>query len=60
VVDPRTGYGLTSRVMCTVIAPTGLLSDPLGKVICFLGKDGAERVTRKYPGVRYTLRVAED
>lgn len=60
VVDPRTGYGLSGRMMCTVIAADGLDSDPLAKVIVFLGPDGAERVAQAYPKVKYYLRAAEE
>jgi thiamine biosynthesis lipoprotein len=60
VVDPRTGYGLTSRVMCTVIAADGISSDPLSKVVNFLGPEAAPKLLKIYPGLKYYLRVAED
>ncbi len=34
VVDPRTGMGVTTRVQATVIAPRGLVTDPLATALC--------------------------
>ncbi len=34
VVDPRTGKGVTTRVQATVIAPQGLVTDPLATALC--------------------------
>jgi len=52
VVDPRTGLGLTSHILVTVIARNGLTSDPLSKVLSVLGKDRGLRVARAYLGVK--------
>ncbi len=40
IVDPTTGVGLTNRVMSTVIADRGLISDPLATALCVQGKGG--------------------
>lgn len=34
VVDPWTGLGVTNRVQATVIAPRGLVTDPLATALC--------------------------
>lgn len=40
IVDPRTGLGVTNRVMATVIADRGLVSDPLATAFCVMGRSG--------------------
>lgn len=40
IVDPRTGFGVTNRVMATVIADRGLVSDPLATAFCVMGRAG--------------------
>lgn len=40
IVDPRTGIGVTNRVIATVIADRGLTSDPLATALCVQGKGG--------------------
>jgi len=39
IVDPRTGIGLTDRMSVTVVAPKGLIADPLTKVVSVLGPE---------------------
>ncbi len=39
IVDPRTGIGLTARMSVTVVAPKGLIADPLTKVVSVLGPE---------------------
>lgn len=60
VVDPRTGLGLTSRLMASLTAPSGMLSDALGKVATVLGADEGPRVVATYPGVWLWLRPARE
>jgi len=40
IVDPRTGIGLTNHITATVIAESGLLSDPLATAFCVMGRGG--------------------
>ncbi|MFM9872899.1 MAG: FAD:protein FMN transferase [Fimbriimonadaceae bacterium] len=40
IVDPRTGIGVTNRVMATVIAKRGAFSDPLATAHCVQGIGG--------------------
>ena len=57
VVDPRTGWALTSRVQATIVAPDGLTSDPLSKVMTFLGTRQRARFLKAYPGTQTWVRV---
>lgn len=46
IVDPKTGLGLTTRLACTVIAPTAWESDALATAFCVLGRErGAKLCT---------------
>jgi thiamine biosynthesis lipoprotein len=57
VVDPRTGIGLTSRSMATVVAPKGLWSDPLSKPATMLSPNQLAELLKHYPGTRAYVRV---
>jgi thiamine biosynthesis lipoprotein len=47
IVDPRTGIGLVGRQSVTVVAPFGIMSDSLTKVVCVLGpKRGFQIIDR--------------
>lgn len=37
VIDPKTGLGLSNRLICTVIAPNATLSDSFDNAMCVLG-----------------------
>lgn len=41
IIDPRTGIGLVGDSSVTVVAPRGLIADPLTKVVSVLGPDRA-------------------
>jgi len=48
VIDPRSGLGLTSRIAVSIIAPGGLLADPLATAVCVLGPErGAAYAIRR-------------
>jgi FAD:protein FMN transferase len=57
VVDPRTGVGLTTRAMATVVAPKGIWSDALSKPAEMLAKEQVEELLKGYPGTRAYTRV---
>jgi thiamine biosynthesis lipoprotein ApbE len=57
VVDPRTGIGLTTRAMATVVAPKGIWSDALSKPAEMLAKEKVEELLKQYPGTRAYTRV---
>jgi thiamine biosynthesis lipoprotein len=57
VVDPRTGIGLTTRAMSTVVAPKGLWSDGLSKPAEMLPPDQLKEFLAHFPGTRAYVRV---
>lgn len=57
VVDPRSGWALTSRTQATVVAPTGTLADPLSTALTVLGESGRQELLDKFPGVRAYVRT---
>lgn len=56
VVDPRTGYGLTTHRMVTVIAPDGLTSDPVSKAAAMLTAGDLKVFLTHYPHVKVYVR----
>lgn len=56
IVDPHTGWGLTTRVAATVIARDGITSDSLATALCVLGKEAGTRLVRAVPGARAYIR----
>lgn len=60
IIDPRTGWGVSTRVAATVIARDGITSDSLATALCVLGKERGMRLIRAVPGARaYIREVAE-
>jgi len=57
VVDPHTGMALTNRVQATLIAPTGLIADPVSTAMTLVSRAGRERLLRAYPGTQVYVRV---
>ena len=51
IVDPRTGLGLVGRMSATVVAPDGLTSDSLTKVVAVLGAKKGFPILERYKGV---------
>lgn len=51
IVDPRTGVGLTNRLLVAVIGPRCTLTDALATAICVLGEEHGRRLAQAY-GVR--------
>jgi thiamine biosynthesis lipoprotein len=51
IVDPRTGLGLVGRMSVTVIAPKGIQSDSLTKMVCVLGPEKGLALLETQPGV---------
>lgn len=47
VVDPRTGVGLTNKILATIIAPRGITTDSLSTVACVLGVERMRALSRK-------------
>jgi thiamine biosynthesis lipoprotein len=59
IVDPRTGIGLVGRMSATVVAPNGITSDSLTKVVAVLGPKKGFPIIEKHKGVsgRYVLKT---
>jgi thiamine biosynthesis lipoprotein len=51
IVDPHTGIGLVGRMSATVVAPNGITSDSLTKVVAVLGPAKGFRIITAEPGV---------
>lgn len=61
VVDPHTGYALTNRVQATVVAPTGILSDPLSTAATLLDEKARKRLFALHPEVQHVyVQVLRD
>jgi thiamine biosynthesis lipoprotein len=60
VVDPRTGIGLTHRLLVTVVADEGVRADGLATTVGVLGRtDGRAFLEAHYPSVTAYLRRAD-
>src|SRR5262249_24194477 len=52
IIDPRTGVGMTSLAMVTIVAQDGVTSDSLSTTACLLGRQATRGLLRMYPGSR--------
>jgi thiamine biosynthesis lipoprotein len=61
IVDPRTGLGLVGRMSATVVAPDGVTSDSLTKVVAVLGPKRGFKILEETKGVsgRYVRKTDE-
>ncbi len=57
IVDPRTGIGLTNHCVANVIAPDGITSDSMTKVVSVLGAGKGFELINATPGVAARLMV---
>jgi len=60
VIDPRTGWALTSRRMTTIIAPQGIISDALSTATDVLEPDQARALVKTYPHTRIYIGKSVD
>lgn len=60
VVDPRTGWALTSRAQATVVSDLGLYSDPLSKCMTILDHEARVKLLKSYKNTTSYIRVAKD
>lgn len=49
IVDPKTGVGLIGRRSVTVIAPRGIITDPLATAACILGEEKGLKLIENLP-----------
>lgn len=47
IIDPRTGYGISSRRLVTVVAPNGTDADALASAVSILGPEAGKKIARK-------------
>ncbi|MFG0330184.1 MAG: FAD:protein FMN transferase [Phycisphaerales bacterium] len=57
VIDPRTGYGLTTRVAVTVLAPDGATADALASAISVLGPKDGLALAQRFEGVATRIAI---
>lgn len=51
ILDPRTGFPASTCQSATVVAPKGLITDPLSTAIFLLGPEAGMALVEKMPGV---------
>jgi thiamine biosynthesis lipoprotein len=60
IVDPKTGLGLVGRMTVTVVAPDGITSDSLTKVVAVLGPEKGFPIIEETKGVSgYVVRKTD-
>jgi len=59
IIDPKTGLGLTNRIIATVIASDCMNSDALATAICVLGEEKGVELAR-IEGVRAYIRRVDE
>jgi len=57
VINPKTGYALTSRVQVTILGPTGLIADPVSTALTLLSPSARTKLLKAYPGTVQFVRV---
>ena len=60
IIDPRTGIGLIGRQSATVIAPKGIMSDSLTKLVIVLGPEKGLPLVEKVDGVSARMVRLDD
>jgi thiamine biosynthesis lipoprotein len=61
IVDPKTGLGLVGRMSVTVVAPNGITSDSMTKVVAVLGPEKGLKIIEATEGVSARmLRILGD
>lgn len=56
IVDPRTGLGLTSRALVTVVAPDGMSADALSTAVSVLGPESGIALAERLEGTEAWFR----
>jgi len=56
IIDPATGIALTNSTTVTVVAPRGIVADPLATAISVLGEHQGRKLAAKHAGVAVYIR----
>jgi thiamine biosynthesis lipoprotein len=57
IVDPRTGFGVTNRLMVSVIGGSGLWTDPVATAVCVMGDKTGREAFRRH-GMEIIVRTS--
>jgi thiamine biosynthesis lipoprotein len=60
LIDPRTGWALTTRTAATVIAPDGMTADALASALCVLGPPAGLALVETLPEVEARMVVVSE
>lgn len=60
IVDPRTGIGLTDHCSVTIVGPSGISTDPLGKAVAILGPEKGLKLVDQTPGMAALITRAPE
>ncbi len=60
IIDPRTGLGLTSRRLVTVVGPSGIIADALASACSIMGDEQREKVLQQFPEVSVEIASAHN
>jgi len=60
VIDPHTGWGLSTRCAASVMAPDALTSDALSTAATLLGPEAGTRLLSEFPGAWGWVTILDD
>ena len=60
IIDPQTGYGVSSRSSVSVIAPRGMDADSLASAVSILGPEKGLKLVEETPGAAVLMIVEEN
>ncbi len=55
IINPKTGYPVKDMVSVTVISDSALCCDALSTSVFLNGKNFAEKINKKYPGIQFLI-----
>ena len=59
IVDPRTGLGVTRRVIVTTVAPDAASADAAATALCVLAPERRAAFLRRFPDITACVRLAD-
>jgi FAD:protein FMN transferase len=60
ILDPKTCLGLTRRIGCSVISPSGTIADWVDDAVCILGPERGLRLVESIPGAAARVVTLDD